>query len=415
MSRATDLARTSLPRGVASFFPEAAEHKRAVEERLWSIFSSWGYREIVPPVFEYLDVLAQGLDQSTVEGGYKVEDRDSGRLMVLRPDVTAQVARMAAARRDDPARPHRYGYIAGVFSHSEAHRGRPREVFQAGVELLGPAGYSADVEVLALLITALRGLGLEHFSIAIGQARFFRAILEGLELSPEAQEHLTAAVARKDAPSIRTQLAAAGIDAERAEQVARIPFLIGGKEVFAAARELTRCADALGALEHLHSVMEALDGCGLGEHLLADLGEVRDLDYYTGVVFDVLVPDMGMELGGGGRYDDLLGGFGHPMPAIGFALDVERVLEALHRCGAAPRDSGPVYTITGQLADAHRAAARLRAMGLTAVAALKSDAGGPDILHAEGDQLFRVGTGGKRTPLDPATLAGSGKPAGQGG
>ncbi|MDH5526387.1 MAG: ATP phosphoribosyltransferase regulatory subunit [Nitrospirota bacterium] len=402
MNRSTDLARAMVPRGTVPFFPELAARKRTVEARLWDTFSRWGYREIIPPLFEYLDVLSQGLAPETVAAGYKLEDRQDGRLMVLRPDVTAQVARMAAARRDNPATPHRYAYQTGVFSHTDAHRGRPREVFQAGVELLGPGGYSADAEVLALLITALRDLGLDDFIVSTGQARYFKAILGDLGLSDGVGAELTRAMGRKDVPSIRAILAAAGVDAAKADRVARIPLLIGGREVLETARGLTKCADALAALDHLEKVAEALDSCGLGRHLSMDLGEVRDMDYYTGVVFDVLAPGMGIELGGGGRYDDLLGRFGHPMPAIGFALDVERVLEAIGRAGVPLAAEGPLFRVSGTLPDAHRAAAALRARGLNAVVALKNDTGGT-ALEAQGERLFRVSAQG-RQPVDVETL-----------
>jgi ATP phosphoribosyltransferase regulatory subunit len=209
-------------------------------------------------------------------------------------------------------------------------------------------------------------------------------------------------MARKDSPSIRTTLREAGVDAARVEAAARIPLLIGGREVLETARGLTGCADALAALDHLEQVAQALDSCGLGDHVAFDLGEVRDMDYYTGVVFDVLAPGMGIELGGGGRYDDLLGRFGHPMPAIGFALDVERVLEALGRAGVALGGEAPIYRVSGGLSDAHRAAAALRARGLNAVVALKTDSGGTG-LEVQGSQLFRVSASG-REPVDVDTL-----------
>jgi len=404
MPRSTDLPRTAVPQGVASFFPDLAAKKRHLETRALATFAAWGYREVVPPLFEYLDVLGQGLAPETVARGYKIEDRHDGRMMLLRPDVTAQVARMAAARREDPARPHRYGYAAGVFTHAEAHRGRPREVFQVGAELLGPGGVAADAEILALLVTILRELGLTGFTLAIGHAGYFQAILDDLGegLSDDARSDLGLAMFRKDAPAVREGLARAGVKASACDAVARIPFLIGGREVFAAARGLTDAAAAHAALDHLEAVTAELAAAGLDGHVLVDLGETRDLAYYTGVVFEVLVPGIGFALGGGGRYDDLVGRFGHPMDAVGFALDVERVLEAMTRAGIdlpAPRlhcvVEGP---------EAHRAAALLRRKGLSVARAISGEDPAVPVLRAEKGALMRRTAKGL-TPVDAEAFA----------
>jgi ATP phosphoribosyltransferase regulatory subunit len=403
LSRTTDLPRTAVPQGVASFFPDLAARKRRLEAGALATFGRWGYREVVPPLFEYLDVLAQGLVPETVERGYKIEDRQDGRLMVLRPDVTAQVARMAAARRDDPARPHRYAYAVGVFTHAEAHSGRPREVFQVGAELLGPRGVAADVEILSLLIATLRDLGLTAFEVALGQAGYFQGILDGLGLGDGDREALTEAMFRRDAPDVARRLAAAGVAPERCDRLARVPFLIGGAEVLAEARSLTDAPGAHAALDHLEAVVEGLEAAGLADPLRLDLGETRDLTYYTGVVFEVLVPDLGFALGGGGRYDDLVGRFGHPMDAVGFALDVERLLEALGRAGETAAEPGLDYVVAGPAEAAQRAAAALRAEGLSVAVALPGEDPAVPLLTAGADGLTRQ-AGGKPEAVDVQAL-----------
>ncbi|MFQ5509156.1 MAG: ATP phosphoribosyltransferase regulatory subunit [Leptospirillia bacterium] len=389
MSRTTDLPRTAVPQGVASFLPDLAARKRDVESRVLTAFGRWGYREVVPPLFEYLDVLSQGLVPEMIERGYKLEDRQDGRLMVVSPDATAQVARLAAARQDPADRPTRYGYATNVFAHAEAHQGRPREVFQVGAELLGAGGLEADLEIITLLMTVLRDLGITGFSVAVGHSRYFRAILEALALSDEDNDTLTEAVFRKDVPAMRALLLSRGVDGAQVESITRIPLLIGGTEVFATARDLTRCKGAHDALDHLEALVSGLSERGMGEHVLVDLGEIRDLDYYTGIVFEVLVPGLGFDLGGGGRYDDLVGRFGHPMDAIGFALDVERLIEARTRCGIDDARSGVDYVVEGASADAHRLAVRLREQGLCAVAALPGERADA-VLRATADGVVLV-------------------------
>ncbi len=404
MSYLHDLPRTAVPRGVASFLPDLAARKRQLESRALRTFRQWGYREVAPPLFEYLEVLSQGLVPETVARGYKIEDRQDGRLMVLRPDITAQVARLAAARQEDPHTPHRFGYTSNVFTQVEAHSGQPREVFQVGVELLGPGGVEADLEVLSLLISLLQEIGLGNFVVALGQSGFVQGVLTSLNLPEDARAAMTQAVHGKDIAAIRGLLQAADADEATCAALERIPFLIGEPEVIDTGRSLTTDPSALAALDHLQTVVDGLTAAGLGKHLLIDLGEIRDLSYYTGVVFEVLDPSMGVELGGGGRYDDLVGRFGHPMDAIGFALDVERVMEAQLRAQGPVESAALDYRVVA--AQSVSAPVRqLREAGLQVGVVLPGEATEKvPLLQVTGDQLTLCREGASPEPVDVAAL-----------
>jgi ATP phosphoribosyltransferase regulatory subunit len=321
-------ARSPIPQGVATFLPVAAEEKRAVEETAFAVFAERGYREIIPPTFEYLDVLAPGLDAELIEKSYKVVDRATGRILVMRPDVTAQIARMVAMGMMDQPLPLRLCYSTNVFRYEPEHAGRDREIFQIGVELIGPKGTAADVEPIMVAAECLRRLGITAFTIAIGQGAFFNALLRRTGVSESVQRSLREAAARKDVPRMEALLRSAGVRGRAAKALLAVPELFGGYEMLeAAARLAPRSEDCRRSLARLREVWERMTAAGLGDHLLLDMGEIRRMEYYTGLVFDIYADGLGAEVGGGGRYDHLIGRFGREVPSTGFAFDLDRLLQ----------------------------------------------------------------------------------------
>jgi ATP phosphoribosyltransferase regulatory subunit len=330
MGSLKDKTRSIFPKGIAAFDPITAAKKRAIERELLFIFSQWGYQEVIPPIFEYLDVLAEGLDEEMITKGYKVVDRGSGRLLLLRPDVTPQIARMVATLMRGRPLPLRLCYSASVFRDEEEHAGRERELFQIGGELVGLETPEADAEVIAIAIEALRHLGLRYFKVAIGQMKFFRGFLNGLGLSPQIQKTIQNAVARKERSELEEIIQQARIPSKVARKILAVPELFGEAEVLKEAERLVNGRATEQSLARLEQVYQLLIECGYREHLLIDLGEIRGFDYYTGIVFEVFAKGLGYALGGGGRYDGLLGKFGYDCPSTGFAFDLERLYHALN-------------------------------------------------------------------------------------
>lgn len=320
--------RSQIPQGVATFLPAAAGEKRAVEEIIFSVFAEGGYREVIPPTFEYLDVLSPALDAELIEKSYKVVDRATGRILVLRPDVTAQIARMVAMGMVDQPSPLRLCYSANVFRYEPEHAGRDREFFQIGLELIGPKGTAADVEPILVAAKCLRRLGISSFTIALGQGAFFHALLRRAGVSPEIQRELREAASRKEIARMEALLQAAGVRGRLAGDLVAVPELFGGVEVLEAAeRVAVRTPECRRPLSRLREAWKRITDAGLGNHLLVDMGEVRRLEYYTGLVFDIYADGLGVEVGGGGRYDQLIGRFGRPLPSTGFAFDVDCLLQ----------------------------------------------------------------------------------------
>ncbi|HLF85478.1 MAG TPA: ATP phosphoribosyltransferase regulatory subunit [Nitrospiria bacterium] len=317
--------RSSTPRGVTSLLPEAAFRKRLIEGSILDTFSRWGYQEVITPVFEYLDVISIGLGEEFLERGYKFVDRSSGRLMLLRPDVTPQIARMVAMQMRDHPKPLRLSYSQNVFRHQDEHAGREREISQIGGELIGIEGPEADAEIISVAIESLKRLGIREFKIVIGHIGFFDEILSRTGIKEAARPEIHEAVLRKDTSRLKEILRREKIGSRGAGLVSEIPGLFGGSDILEKADRLVKGIGHVKGLKNLKEIFEILTSHGFKDYILIDLGEVRGMGYYTGMVFEIISEGIGYELGGGGRYDNLIGGFGFDCPSTGFALNLERL------------------------------------------------------------------------------------------
>ncbi|MFQ6058648.1 MAG: ATP phosphoribosyltransferase regulatory subunit [Anaerolineae bacterium] len=319
-----------LPPGVKDLFLAEAAKLSQLGETLRRLFARWGYAEVIPPTFEYYDSYALGAGPRLREGIYRFLDH-RGRTLALRPDLTIPTARIVGTKLYDQPLPLRLCYVANVFRYEEPQAGRQREFTQAGVELVGAATPQADAEVIALSIEALRSVGLREFQVNVGQMAFLRAILDGLNLVPAEVERIKGAIDRKNAAALRELLQALDLDQATRRALQAIPDLYGGKEVLARARALARDEGVQAAIENLAHIYDDLERYGVAQHVILDLGEVRGMEYYTGITFETFVAGLGFPICGGGRYDDLIGQYGPPLPAVGFALTMERVLMAVEQ------------------------------------------------------------------------------------
>jgi ATP phosphoribosyltransferase regulatory subunit len=336
---------TQLPKGVKIYLPDEAAAKRSVEQRLLSVFGRWGYREVVTPSYEYADVLSLGTDATLQEQMFKLVDRESGRMLALRADITPQIARIVATRLRDEPKPLRLAYVGNVFRYGEPLVGRYREFFQAGVELVGLEKPEADAEMIAMTVEGLQALGLGRFQINVGQADFFRGILEELKLERGQERHLQESLSRKDASTLERLVRELAPPASTAELLLALPDLFGREEILERGGRLVKNPRSERALANLAEVHRLLRVYGLADAVILDLGEVRGFDYYSGVHFEGYVSGLGAPLCGGGRYDHMLARFGYDCPAVGFAFEVGRAILAMEAQGVAVPLVGPDFFI----------------------------------------------------------------------
>jgi ATP phosphoribosyltransferase regulatory subunit len=367
--------------GTATILPDAARDVRRLESTLLTHLNRWGYDEIILPTFEYLDVLAPGLEPDLIEKCYQFADRTTGRILLLRPDATAQIARTVAMSMMGSSVPLRLSYRASVFRYEPEHAGRDREIFQVGAELIGADDPTADVEIILLLIECLQQIGLRSFRISLGHVGFFRSLLVRAGLSPEGQKRAEQAAARKDLPKLGEILQEGRVAKGFARDILQAPLLSGHAEVLARGRELAGGEKPMvQALNRLTKVYQLVCSAGYRDLLFLDLGEFRGFDYYDGVVFDVFADGVGVELGGGGRYDHLIGRFGRNLPSTGFALNVDRLFQGLNLAGTPQERARADVLVVGPATAAKQlilVATQLRQSGKRVIQQILAASGNP--------------------------------------
>ncbi len=309
-----------LPSGTRDVLPDEMRELRAITEAIRVTFEARGYGEVWTPAIEYETGMPRFDDG---RGMYRLFD-DHGEVLRLRSDLTVPIARVAATRYAHADPPLRFSSFAHVYRGVTPHRGQMRETLQAGAELLGSGAPDGTVEILEVICAALDAAGLREYRIGLGSAVLVADALEALGVGDDARDAVLQTLVDRDHVALGLRVAELGLADEDAELLARIPQLRGGIDVL---DELGSgpLAEAAGGLRN---VVAAL-GPSISSRVILDLGLLRDRGYYTGAVFEVYAPGVGMPLGGGGRYDELLGRFGRDLPAVGFSLDVDRVHLAL--------------------------------------------------------------------------------------
>jgi ATP phosphoribosyltransferase regulatory subunit len=326
------LQRTHLPHGVADYFWTEARERRLLEARLLELFRSWGYGDVIPPMFEYAETYHARAGSELESEVYRFLDRD-GSTLALRADMTIPVARLVATRLHDCAMPQRFCYAGSVFRYTEPQAGLQREFAQAGIELIGSRSPQADAEVMALTARALQAAAISQFKLVVGQMQFFDGLLEALNLAPDRSRALQRAIDRNSHADLLEFLRTVSLPEAHRRAVEEMP-LLSGPEVDAVinrAEKVCLNAGMHNALNNLRAVADNLDAYGEAGRLYVDLTEIHNLGYYTGITFEALTPELGFAVAGGGRYDNLVASFGADQPAVGAALTSERLLLARRR------------------------------------------------------------------------------------
>jgi ATP phosphoribosyltransferase regulatory subunit len=352
-----------MPGALEAAIRQAARRRRA-EAALAATFAAWGYAEVTVPLLQPAE---GGEDWG---GAYRVIDQD-GSVLALRPDLTGPIARLVAAEDADGPRPRRLFYLAGLFRREAG----PRELAQAGAELIGAAGPLADAEALALCLDALAALGLSACRIAVGDMRLVAELCQG---APGAEE----ALRRRDFVALARSFGG------------RVPEALLWRGSAAAALDRPWPAAAADLLGTLRLLAEA----GLAGAVDVEPALCRPGGYYTGLVFEVTHPAWPRPLGGGGRYDELLGRYGRAEPAVGFAID----LEAAAALAADPGQAGDGVLLAaapGEEARTLRRARELRQAGTRAVLELLPRGDAERQAYAAAVGCREVVAGGRRTLL----------------
>lgn len=330
-------ALTQIPLGTQVLLGEKARLKRRVETVVTGVFEGWSYDEIIPPLFDYMDVFERGVGAELGKKVYRFLDRE-GNILALRPEFTSLVAKTVACRMSGAPKPIRLFYSGEVLRYEPPRGGQQREFSQIGLEHIGGSRLEADVEVLAIAIEVLTRLGLKDFQINLGHMEYFAGIVERMGFEPAVLQRLREMIDIKDKTSLREELRRLNLKDRRQDTMLALPDLTGGRAILRRARELVSNERSVAALDHLEKITRTVSALGFARHITLDLSEVRGLEYYTGMVFRIFVPGLGFEIGGGGRYDKLFSNFGAAWHAVGFSFSLERLMQSA-RLRSVPRDS----------------------------------------------------------------------------
>lgn len=320
-----------LPKGFRDYVSARADALRGAADRIGDVFALWGYRRFLPSGVEDAETLAAGADGKLLQESFRFADR-TGELLVLRPDMTLQAARVMAGELSGVPAPLRLFYADPVFRNLPEGRGELREIWQAGIELAGAQGPEADAEVIAVALEALAAVGVADAQVDLGHAAFVRNFLTAHELTGQGAADVAAALERKDTRRLDELKSAGVISAEARADALK---LVGAFGLDAAAVDrlgLTFLSAAAAELREIEAVLRAY---GLRNRVTVDPGEVRGLEYYTGFFFHVYGAAARRPLAGGGRYDGLVGRYGRELPAVGCAIDLAAA--AAGYAPAAPR------------------------------------------------------------------------------
>jgi ATP phosphoribosyltransferase regulatory subunit len=295
-----------IPSGTRDVLPDELRELRAITEGMRTVMDGRGYGEVATPALEYEEVLVRG-DAAAADPAYKLFD-EHGEVLALRSDMTIPIARVVASRYPTADVPLRFCYFQHAYRSVQPQRGQPREFLQAGIELVGAPGPEGTAEALTVLCEALEAAGLENWRVGLGDASLYPRLLDRVGVPEGARAQILHELVTRDYVGLAREVEAFG-----APELLELPQRRGAAGILDFPE-----ADGLAAL---HELLEPR----VAERMIFDLGLSRPLSYYTGAVFEVYDAALGAPLGGGGRYDDLLGRFGRPLPACGWALDVERI------------------------------------------------------------------------------------------
>lgn len=349
------------PAGVRDYLPHAVVRLRQIEHQVLACMDRWGYQQIMTPTMEYYDTV--GVASSTSDQKLFKLLNNRGTTMVLRSDITAPIARVVSSLLKEEPLPIRLSYHANVFRAIEEEAGREAEFFQTGVELVGDDSPEADAEVVALAIESLQAAGVEKFRIALGHVGFLNGLLE--EVLPdriEDQENLKHDLLDRDYVGYRNTISGLDLTDIQTDKLEGILRLRGGREICEQALELSGDPLARASIEHLCKVWEVIEAYNVSEHVLIDLTMIGDFSYYTGMTFEGYAAEIGSPVASGGRYDKLLQQFGRNVPATGFALKTNRILDGVQ-----------VKEASEQLPILVQYTAEKRKEGLTQAALLRSE------------------------------------------
>lgn len=321
-------------RGMRDFLPTDAEKIRYVEKIARELAHLYGYEEVITPVLEHYNLLAAKSSEEIRERMYAFKDL-GGRRVALRPEFTASIARLIATKMRNTPKPMKLFCTGSLYRYDEPQYGRFREFWQANYELIGSSEPEADMEIITLTNDLTRRLGFRRYWFKIGHMGILRGILNQ-EGAAEGQQNLIMQLLDKKRWDEALTLARESNVSQNGIAVLKKILETKGKDASQVLKTAKRVVagydDAVAAVENLRKILELTEKSNVKFETIVEAGFARGLEYYTGMIFELYVPELEIALGGGGRYDKLIELFGgEPTPAVGVAPGIDRLVLAMDK------------------------------------------------------------------------------------
>lgn len=318
------------PEGVRDIYNSECKIKLQLQNRLHQVMKLHGYKDIQTPTFEFFDIFNKERGTVADKDMYKFFDKE-GNTLVLRPDITPSIARCAAKYYKNEELPIRLCYMGSTFTNNTSYQGKLKEITQLGAELINDSTIDADAQMLALTIECLLEAGLEEFQVEIGDADFFRGLVEEAGFDEEEENQLRILIENKNMFGVEEIISSKDINSNLKTIFMNLPELFGSLDKFTYVKSLTGNERALKAIKRLEDLYSILTMYQLEKYVSFDLGMLSKYNYYTGIIFRAYTYGTGESIATGGRYDNLVGQFGKVAPAIGLAFYVDQLMLALTR------------------------------------------------------------------------------------
>lgn len=316
-----------IPSGTRDLIGNDVRKKRWLQSHVMNLFETYGFEEVMTPAFEYYQTYNAAFASLQDCEMYKFFDENND-ILTLRMDMTVPIARLAATRFHEARLPLRFCYSSQVYKVKKSFAGKRTEVMDCGVELIG-TGDTGDLEVLALAIDVLESLPVGHYTFEIGDVNFFSIAAEKVFDNPEDIAVLASLIDRKSMVELEEFLQKTDLDPIVQNFFLQLPMLAGDASVLKKALMLSFDEDLANVIRGLMAMHKDLEKMGIASRISYDLGKLPHLNYYTGLIFEAYVEGVGMSVLSGGRYDTLLEQFGTSLPARGFSIKLDYLLDVL--------------------------------------------------------------------------------------
>lgn len=342
------------PRGTRDFPPDEMEKRRYYEAVLRKVAKTFGFREIATPMFEESELFILRSGPNVLGELYAFKDKGD-RDIALRPEMTAPAIRLFVNEMSNEPKPIKMFYFGQCFRYERPQSGRYREFFQFGAELIGNANAESDAEIIAMAAAMIKALGLKEYKIRIGHIGVLRQKVLDCGVPKERMAEVLQKLDKKLYDEARPLLADMGVTEGSMNDLFKLTETVGGKEV------LEEVPGEAG--DYLRNIIDILAAMGVND-IEIDLGVVRGLDYYTGMVFEAEAPSLGAEkqICGGGSYtlSELFGG--EKVFSTGFAVGFDRILLAMEKEGQKYEKEGVTAYVIPVSEDVKKDAAKIVSM-----------------------------------------------------